>query len=286
MRSAPFPPMSEPACHYALIEAAREHHETILERAVTPLAARFRGADGLESLFFVRYSEPTWQLRFRVLGDPAWIDGTARPQVRAALAPLREEGLATAVREATYDRELERYGGPVGMRLAERVFHLDSLAALDWMELERTGRTQWGRREFSLLLAERIADLFGFDEEARRLFYRQGYRWAFDTGLWDEAARAKLEERAQSNRAGLAALLDPDEPATGTAEERALLHGYGAALRPAGESLRAGLADGSIRAHAPYLAWSLAHMSTNRLGIDPAAEAILRYLAGHRRDPG
>jgi thiopeptide-type bacteriocin biosynthesis protein len=274
--------MSEAACHYALIEAPREHHEAILERAVTPLAGRFRDADPLESLFFVRYSEPTWQLRFRILGEPAWIDDVARAEVRAALSPLLGEGVATAVREATYDREFERYGGPRGMRLAERVFHVDSLAALDWMALERAGRTQWQRREFSLLLSERIADLFGFDGDARRPFYREGYRWAFDTGLWDEGARATLDERARSSRAGLAALLDPPEPATGTGEERAVLREFRDALRPTGEALRAGLADGSIRAHAPHLAWSLAHMSTNRLGIDPAAEAILRYLAGHR----
>jgi len=278
--------MSEASCHYALIEAPREHHEAILERAVTPLAGRFRAAAGLESLFFVRYSEPTWQLRFRVLGDPGWIDRVVRPEVRSALAPLVAEGLSTAVREATYDRELERYGGPVGMRLAERIFHLDSLAALDWIALERAGRTQWGRREFSLLLAERIADLFGFAEGARRLFYRQGYQWAFDTGLWDEAARATLDGRAESSRVGLAALLDRPEPATGSAEERALLRTFRTALHPAGEALRAGLADGSIGAHAPNLAWSLAHMSTNRLGIDPAAEAILRYLAGQRAHAG
>ena len=274
--------MPEAACHYALIEAPREHHETILERAVTPLAGRFRDADPLESLFFVRYSEPTWQLRLRVLGEPAWIDDVARPQVRSALGPLLDEGLATAVHESTYDRELERYGGPIGMRLAERVFHVDSLAALDWMALERAGRTQWRRRELSLLLAERIADLFDFAADARRLFYRQGYRWAFDTGLWDAGARATLEERARSSRAGLAALLDSVEPATGTPEERALLREFREALRPTGEALRAGIADGSIRAHVPHLAWSLAHMSTNRLGIDPAAEAVLRYLAGHR----
>jgi thiopeptide-type bacteriocin biosynthesis protein len=274
--------MPEAACHYALIEAPREHHETILERAVTPLAGRFRDADGLESLFFVRYSEPTWQLRFRVLGEPAWIAAVARPAVRSAFAPLLDQGVATAVREATYDRELERYGGPAGMRLAERVFHLDSLVALDWLALERAGRTRWGRRELSLVLAERIADLFGFADGARSTFYRQGYQWAFDTGLWDEAARAKLDERAGSSRAGLSALLDRAEPATGSAEEQALLREFRTALGPIGEALRAGIADGSVRAHAPHLAWSLAHMSTNRLGIDPAAEAILRYLAGHR----
>ena len=43
--------------------------------------------------------------------------------------------------------------------------------------------------------------------------------------------------------------------------------------------MRSGLAEGRIRAHATHLAWSLAHMFTNRLGIEPAAEAILRFMA-------
>jgi thiopeptide-type bacteriocin biosynthesis protein len=255
-----------------LIEAPRSH-EMILERAVTPWRS-FRDADRSVAVLRVRYSEPTWQLRFRVLGDPAWVEGVARPQVRAALRPLLDEGLVTALHEAKYDRELERYGGPLGMRLAERVFHLDSLAALDWMTLERAGRTQWRRREFSLLLAARIADLFG--SRTRRPFHRQGTTGRSTKGSGTKP-RARPRRRARTNRAGLAALLDAGPPLA-PANARCC-DPPGAA---AGDALREGLADGSVRAHAPYLAWSLAHMSTNRLGIDPAAEAILRYLVGHR----
>jgi thiopeptide-type bacteriocin biosynthesis protein len=265
-----------------VIAAPRPQHDAILLRTLAPLIGPWREDPALDSLFFVRYSEPDWQLRFRVLGDPAWIDRVVRPAVAAALHPLLANGTVTRIEDAVYDRELARYGGARGMRLAEAVFHADSLAVLDWLALEHDGRTRWSRREFSLLLAEAVADLFAFTPAGRQEFYRQGYQWAFDSGLWGESARGKLAERADSSRVGLDALLDPAGPRTGSDEERALLARVRAAYEEVGLALRNGLGDGTIDAHAPHLAWSLAHMSTNRLGIDPAAEAILRWLAGHR----
>ena len=278
--------MSEPSCLYALIEASRERHESILTRCVEPLAVRWRNQPQLDSLFFVRYSEPTWQVRFRVLGDPDWIERTVRPACEAAFAPLLAEGVADALKFAVYDRELERYGGERGMRLAERLFHLDSLAVLDWLALEREGNTCWSRREFALLVAERFAEGFAFTPGGRREFYRQGYQWAFDLGTWGEDERALLEERFERNRRGLEALLAAGPPPTGSPAEHALLAGFENASAPVFAALRGGLQDGSVRAHAPHLAWSLAHMFTNRLGIEPAAEAILRFMAGRRFELG
>jgi len=277
--------MSEPACLYALIEAPRERHEDILERCVAPLSLRWRADPNLDSLFFVRYSEPVWQVRFRILGEPAWIEGAARPACEAALAPLRAEGNVSRVRFAAYERELERYGGPAGMRLAERLFHLDSLACLDWLALERSGDARWSRREFALVMAERFRAGFEFAPAERREFYRQGYQWAFDTGVWSEPERGVLEQRFERNRAGLEALLGADPPLTGSAAEHALVDGFRAAAAPVFALVRSGLAEGRIEAHAPHLAWSLAHMFTNRLAIEPAAEAILRFMAS-RLDAG
>jgi thiopeptide-type bacteriocin biosynthesis protein len=274
--------MSEPACLYALIEAGREQHDAILARGLTPLAMRWRAAPELSSLFFVRYSEPTWQLRFRVLGAPSWIERTARPACEEALAPLLAEGVARGLRFATYERELERYGGEAGMHLAERLFHLDSLACLDWLALERAGTATLSRREFAMATAEVVADGFAFSRPERAEFYRQGYSWAFDSGLWGEPARALLEQRFEKNRAGLDRLLGNGIPRTGSPEEWAVLLDYRDRAAPAFHALREGLAREEIKVHPPYLAWSLAHMGTNRLGIDPAAEAILRFMAGRR----
>ncbi len=278
--------MPEPACLYVLLEAAPEQHELILQELVSPLAQRWRHEPALDALFFVRYSEPVWQVRFRVLADATWIEREARPLlVRTLESPLLADAIQR-VRFATYDREFDRYGGPVGMALAERLFHLDTMACLDWLALERGGQTRWARREFVLLLVERYADAMGFDAEGRLEFDRQGFQWAFDQGVWDEAHRRRLDKTFERNRRGLEALLGSDPPASGSPAEHALVAEFVRALAPIAAELAAGLEAGTVQAHRPYLVWSLTHMFTNRMGVQPPAEAILRSMAFRRhRDP-
>src|SRR5262245_39662993 len=118
------------SCLYTLIHAPRESHDGLLRDLVIPVVREIRDAPELDSIFFARYSEPDWQLRFRVLGRPSWIDGPVKRRIDEALAPLRDQGVMESVEFATYQREWERYGGERGMRLAERIFLHDSLACL------------------------------------------------------------------------------------------------------------------------------------------------------------
>src|SRR5205085_7579027 len=114
--------------------------ERILADFVTPIARDLRGEPGLDSLFFARYNVPSWQLRFRVLGRPDWVSGPVFERVRRELEPLQASGAVENVEFAQYDRETERYGGEEGMALAEKLFLHDSLAVLDFMELDRQDR--------------------------------------------------------------------------------------------------------------------------------------------------
>ncbi len=273
------PPLRDPACLYALLEAPRESHEEVITRIVEPLAARWRAHPALNSLFFVRYSEPTWQVRFRVLGEEAWIASEVRRALEEALRAPSAEGLVTHSRFATYERELDRYGGPEGMRIAEQLFHLDSLAVLDRMALERSAGARWTRREFALVLAEHYASGFGFAPAAREEFDRQGFQWAFDTGVWSADQRRTLDAAFARNEPGLRRLLRAPAETADPSPDQEIVDRFVTASAPHLEALRAGLASTRISAHPPYLAWSLTHMFMNRLGIEPAGEAILRYMA-------
>src|SRR5690349_15294166 len=114
--------MAQPLCLYTLLYTEREHHEEVLHRFVTPVVAELRGAPELDSLFFARFNVPSWTVRFRILGEPEWIAGPVRRLVEERLRTIEGEGLLESVEFATYDRELERYGGLEGMALAERIF--------------------------------------------------------------------------------------------------------------------------------------------------------------------
>lgn len=54
--------------------------------------------------------------------------------ITGVLEPLAAQEVIRTVSFETYDRETYRYGGPKGMELAERVFHLSSAMALDLHE--------------------------------------------------------------------------------------------------------------------------------------------------------
>jgi len=278
-------------CLYALLPGPRESHEAILRELVHPVAREIRGHPGLDSLFFARFDQPTWQVRFRILGNPEWIDGEVRRLVESRLAPLLERGLVEGCEFAEYQREIERYGGPEGMALSEKIFLHDSLACLDLMEAERLGLLEKSRREFSLALTERFLDLLGMDRDQKLAFYRYGHSWALESGVWREEELRTLDARYRSLAPGLEDLFgaDTDEAALyGGDEPVRIARSFLDSVQPVVRELLAAHAAGRISQDPGYLAWSYTHMQCNRLGIDPSGEAILRYFMHrfHQDHPG
>lgn len=103
-----------------------------LDRALVrlvPVVEQQYALGHIDRWFFVRYSDPSWHLRLRVHGAPETLWST----VRGALQPVLDELVADhgvhRIAYDTYRRELERYGGPAGMAVAEQIFHADSTVA-------------------------------------------------------------------------------------------------------------------------------------------------------------
>ena len=275
--------MDDQLCLFTLLYAPREQHERILADFVTPIARDLRAAPELHSLFFARYNVPSWQVRFRILGRPEWIAGPVFERVQRDLEPLRESGAVENVEFAQYDREVERYGGDEGMALAEKLFLHDSLAILDLMELDRRELLEKSRREVSLVMTERLLDLLRFDPERRTAFYAFGHQWTKEMGTWSEGDLQTIEAKYQELKPGLEDLLTGDpsrdpEQVWGGAEAARIAERWIAASRPVAEAILAALAAGRIQQDLIHLAWSYAHMSCNRFGIDATPEALLRYF--------
>jgi thiopeptide-type bacteriocin biosynthesis protein len=271
-------------CLYTIAYLPRERIEDLLLDTFLPLVREIRDHPDLDSLFFVRYSDPRWQLRFRVFGTPEWIQGVVRPRVEADLARLENEDAIEEYSFHRYEREIERYGGEEGMGLAERLFFHDSLAAIELCDLDRRGLLRRTRREVALLVADRLADLARLDERQRLHYYRQGYQWALDTGQWAPAELEILESRFQSLKPGLEQLLAaPSEAATtwGGDEVAAVVRRFLDHAAPVMRAIVEGHAEGRIRQDLTYLVWSYGHMFTNRLGVESTPEAILRFFV-HR----
>jgi lantibiotic biosynthesis dehydratase-like protein len=270
------------------IPAPQHRQDSILIEVIAPLLREIGSSSQLEAAYFERFNKPDWGISFHLLGLPGWIDEEAHPLIKRRIESV-VPGSAFVPEEA----EDKWVGGLRERENLKRIYHLDTAACLEWLCTEARGTPMGSRAQFSLLLIERLLDLFGLAGEERFEFYRRGFQWEMDHGRWDEGAVAVLEEKYESQKDALRSVLEcrpggvADEAWGGAASA-------GIALRLL-DSLR-GTVESLFTAHAPLrlergrldLAVFAAHAHSNRLAIHATQEATLRYLAwrAHGGRPG
>lgn len=228
---------------------------------------------------------PVWYQRYQ---DEFLLAGL-EPECGAArrlLAPLAAAAQARLIVAGTTEQddrgEVGIFGGAAGLTLAQRFFAHDSDSCAAWLALERAGSAGIGRREFSLLLTERLLAQSGCSAAERSRFYAIGWDWATRDGSWTEDDLVTLRRRAHQQRAPLAELLDTAArgawPSACDARAVALADRFLASNAPL---LAAYFSDRQRSAGSSdpvAIAWSLLHRHCNRLGIPGLGEAVLRYL--------
>lgn len=130
----------------------------VLLEVVEPFVRQGQKRKWLDRFFFVRYSERGSHVRLRLHGEPAVLYGAVKraldryvagPAVGRACSEhkgLPEQAIKPSVslQWVPYGPEIERYGGPAGVALAETVFHYSSEAGLsllkDSLHQERPAR--------------------------------------------------------------------------------------------------------------------------------------------------
>jgi thiopeptide-type bacteriocin biosynthesis protein len=132
-----FPPGSE--WLYAKLYTGVATADRVLLDAVAPLAESAVASGAADRWFFIRYADPRDHLRVRFHGDPARIREEVLPPLLAIGATELTTGGVWKVQLDTYEREVERYGGPAGIELAEQVFCADSDAAVEILRLLESG---------------------------------------------------------------------------------------------------------------------------------------------------
>ncbi len=270
---------------FAVIATPPGGAEPVLRQLVAPLARELRHDPRLDTLFYGRFSHPREEVRFRVQGEPGWIRGPVADRLRGGLRELEISGAALDHDLGRYAREVDRFGGELGMRATERIYHHDSLACLDLIDLDGRGLLGRSRREIAVAFTERVLDALGLTGPGRLAFYTFAARWPAPDGDWGPGDMASLDARYSEVAAGLALLATEPDPGPrdpiavwGNAETAGVADAALAALAPVLGEARIAQADGAIRQDLVYLAWSWTHMHCNRLGLSALQEAILRQL--------
>jgi thiopeptide-type bacteriocin biosynthesis protein len=231
--------------------------------AAAPLLSQALAFGEIDGWHFVRYHDPDWHLRLRLHGRPDRLLQVL-PRLRGLTEPLVRAGLVWRVQLDTYEREVERYGGPAGIEHAERIFHADSAAVLDIVRAlpgDAGAELRWqvALRGIDQLLTD--LGLTPADKRELARAARRGYGTEFGTG---GAFAHAVGARFRRERPRLEAILGPaGELAPELAACARALDYRSAAIVTAASELRAlcSASAGSIAG----LAMSLAHMHVNRL---------------------
>jgi thiopeptide-type bacteriocin biosynthesis protein len=247
-----FPPGSE--WLYAKLYSGTATADRVLCEEIAPLAAEMVASGAASKWFFIRYADPSWHLRVRFHGDASKL----RPAFDAMTQRLVESGAVWKVQFDTYEREVERYGGPEAIELAEEIFWRDSEAVVSLLE-SCSGDAGANQRWLSMLAGiDRLYSDFGFDL-ATRLDLAERARNAIARQFQYEALRDALASRFRSDRAALLRIFETSIPAV---DQRS------AAIAPIARALLTRRLNTPIRAILP----SIIHMFVNRLSRSAGPE--------------
>jgi thiopeptide-type bacteriocin biosynthesis protein len=270
-----FPPGSE--WLYVKLYTGRGSVDALLAKVVRPLVDELQRSGTIDRWFFIRYGDPHWHLRLRFHGDPKRLCAEVLPALAERLETARAEIGVWRTQLDTYEREVERYGGPAGIELFERFCHIDSEAALTITE-ELTGDdASEARWQLSLRSMDQLLEDAGLDVNAR-LALMKGVAGSFRTEFAVRTAQDKqIGDRFRALRVELEGLLDRSKDS-----ESWMAHGLEAlAKRSAalttllGELAAAGSA-GKLTSPVDEILSSYLHMLANRLlrGAAPAQEMV------------
>lgn len=231
-------------CYLKLYANHREFRAQIAP-SLAALGAELTAAGAAAHWFYVLYGDPDQHVRLRLR---SYGDGAAlRDRAIAFAEELVRASAVSRYALATYERELERYGGAAGIGACERLFHLDSEAALRGPAVDVLA----GRERLEALavpLLELLGALTTADERER---------W---TASRRPAARAASQDEAAILRVLASATPPaPDDPRGALAREAA------AACEAAG-SAYLDVVDAQL------------HMHLNRRGVLGDEESDLRRL--------
>ncbi|MFP5417170.1 MAG: thiopeptide-type bacteriocin biosynthesis protein, partial [Actinomycetes bacterium] len=252
---------------FAKFYAPFDQHSRLLGSDLADLVEMAENSGLARRWFFLRYSDPEPHLRVRWQGEPDLLLRHLLPQVSEFAAHLVASGRISRLVLDTYDREVDRYGGLVGLDLCENVFHADSAAVRRLLGLHGLQLTDLAVASTASLLAG-----LGLDAAQRITFYEAQTALVEDP----QVGRAAGDDyRARKNT--LRTLLGPTPPPGPLSDALAALR---ASVAPWGDALREAEAAGRLDGSVTDLWPSLAHMHHNRL-VGPGGspnEAHLMHL--------
>jgi thiopeptide-type bacteriocin biosynthesis protein len=192
---------------YAKFYSGTATADRVLADEIGSLAADAIANGAADRWFFIRYSDPHWHLRIRFHGDPRTLHDSVQPALQAAGSRLIDEGLAWKIQFDTYEREVERYGGPEAIDLVEEIFFRDSVAVIELLDACSGDAGSSARAPFIAAGIDALLRDFGCDA-AGRLRMAETSRDLLAKQFQYDNVRDALAERFRHDRSAFQRMLD------------------------------------------------------------------------------
>lgn len=294
---------------YLIFNGPRASEDALLAGPLGALAEHLVEQGDADGWFYVRYSDPEPQLRLRIHGDAATLTGRVLPALSGWGACAIADRARTRFTIETYERELERYGGPATTEICERIACVDSrtarllIRASAGMTLTRLrgreaamppGEPAGGlkpeartassapldRLEVALVSAAGLTASLVSDPAERLCLCNDAAGPAAQSGVLFRERQARLR--------ALVAAIEPDPAAAVVADEhtsatqwrrvREALEERRTRLAPLVAQLTDRCREGASPQSVGQLVPSLIHMHANRLGLNRTDEQLMLGL--------
>ncbi|WNS41173.1 lantibiotic dehydratase [Paenibacillus sp. MMS20-IR301] len=229
----------------------------------------------VEHAYFIRYSDPEQHIRARFFTGSTEKTGKFMPLFYEWTAALLQDGMISKVVVDTYEPELERYGGPQLMPLAEVVFSADSEVSAELIRLMRFNQIELSQEVVAVISVVEILRQFGYSHaEILALFNRH-----FDVKEYLNEFRQARTLLMQLLGADSSVSL-PDCPDGATVYN--ILELRTAALRDYAAEFMKQETGGTLFNSKEDVLLSIIHMHLNRLlGIDRNQERKIMIMTRH-----
>jgi thiopeptide-type bacteriocin biosynthesis protein len=198
------------------------------------------------------------------------------PGFEAAVAQMTSAHNDVKVVEDRYEPELDKYGGPAGMPIAERLFAQSSLVACQVLNDEEHGL--YSRKDLVPMLMDAVFRAF-LPQTDQRVFWREySYYWLGGKSPAADDWREKFFSKDRElNEAGIPLLrADAELPA----EAARHLQSWRTALGEAAAAYRE--LEDREDVNEEVLCFNFAHLMNNRLGLAALEEAYMAALLERR----
>ncbi|QBD79724.1 hypothetical protein EPA93_28600 [Ktedonosporobacter rubrisoli] len=248
--------------------ASPKQHDELIAGPVRSLIKQLQEQGLIDRWFYLRYNDPEPHLRLRCHASTPEKRGPALQQILQWSLQLAERGLLQRYSLDTYEREVERYGGPDAIELLEQVFTLDSTLTSNLVAAHYARHLTLDPMLTLVFSYEQFFAAWGYDQ-AQRLQWLQQLQT--DKYAWSKEFRAQRKLYCEYF-APRSSASDPDQQ-----KQRqlllSLLQPYTASLRACGEQVRKLAQGGKLWVPEHELLGSLAHMHKIRfLDLDRQKE--------------